>query len=294
MIFFKKNENEDEDEWLPISDLMSGLMTIFILITISYIYVLIEERIKLEESKKEILRKELELKKAQEEIRKKESALKKAQLQIFKTKKKMKQVKVTIEKVSKSLKDIGALLNEYLNKEFKKDLKKWNAEILTDNTVRFKSPQVLFAVGKSDLKWRFKAILNDFFPRYLKIISKFQKYNFISEVRIEGHTSSRWNRYIKGKEAYIKNAELSQKRAFAVLKYILQNTDGKYFSWLQKLLRANGLSSSKPILRNGKEDFKASRRVDFRVITNLEDSLEKMQKAVKELDSLNLDSIDYE
>ena len=51
----EKNENEDEDEWLPISDLMSGLMTIFILITISYIYVLIEERIKLEEMPKYII-----------------------------------------------------------------------------------------------------------------------------------------------------------------------------------------------------------------------------------------------
>jgi outer membrane protein OmpA-like peptidoglycan-associated protein len=39
-----------------------------------------------------------------------------------------------------------------LNQEFKEELEIWDAEILEDNTIRFKSPEVLFDTNSSELK----------------------------------------------------------------------------------------------------------------------------------------------
>ena len=172
-----------------------------------------------------------------------------------------------------------------LEKEFKTDLKEWNA-VLNKQTlsIRFKEPEVLFETGKAEIRPRFKDILDDFFPRYIKILRETKdingeaKYiNNIAEIRIEGHTSSEWYAGVSVEEAYIHNMELSQGRTRSVLKYVLQTSIGKkekisieqrqkIKEWLKQHLTANGLSSSKPILNeDDTEDREASRRVEFRV-----------------------------
>src|SRR5215472_5781181 len=49
------------------------------------------------------------------------------------------------------------------------------------------------AIAYSELKPEFQAILQDFFPRYVRILTSSKYRDAISEVRIEGHTSSDWN-----------------------------------------------------------------------------------------------------
>ena len=76
------------------------------------------------------------------------------------------------------------------------------------------------------LKPQFKDILSDFMPRYIVLLIT----NFvddISEVRIEGHTSSEWNQEPE-KTAFIKNMDLSQARTRSVLEYSfsLKELDG--------------------------------------------------------------------
>jgi len=47
--------------------------------------------------------------------------------------------------------------------------------------------------------------------------------------------------------------------------------------WVKKTVAAVGFSSAKPKFdKDGKEDFKASRRVSFRVITNAETQIRKI------------------
>jgi len=162
-------------------------------------------------------------------------------------------------------------LNQDLSKEFGTDLGQWNAEILEDNTVRFKSPEVLFEAGKSILRSRFKVILNHFFPRYINILQCYQP--DIEAVRIEGHTSSDWLNAKDLTTRYLNNVELSQKRALATLKYCYLRITSKQQIWLRKVLRANGLSFAKPILTQGKENMEKSRRVEFKVVTKAEQKL---------------------
>ena len=174
--------------------------------------------------------------------------------------------------------DINSDIDEIasaLEREFGDDLVKWNAEFnapLLEFT--YLNPDVLFDSNESDLKPQFKEILSDFLPRYVNILSRFK--GTILEIRIEGHTSTRWDNAASRQEAYGKNMDLSHRRTAAVLQYSysLEDVQQNYFDWLSKRLVAVGMSSSRPILdSNGREQESKSRRVTFRVITDAEQRL---------------------
>ncbi len=143
----------------------------------------------------------------------------------------------------------------------------------------FKSPDVLFARGDIAIRPKFKAILNEFFPRYLEVLLRFQ--DSIDEVRIEGHTSSVWNHKATEDEAYFKNMWLSQGRTRSVLKYVYSlESIKRHRPWVKKHIAAVGFSSSRPIIENGEENHERSRRVTFRVITNSETKIRQIIESV--------------
>ncbi|ASM00288.1 TPA: OmpA family protein [Serratia marcescens] len=218
----KSSQNQDNEHWVSMSDLMAGLMMVFMFISIAYMhYVRIE-------------------------------------------KEKIKEVAVAYEQAQQQLYNA-------LNVEFSKDLPDWDAEIDKQTLeVRFKSPDVLFGLGSSELKPKFKEILNNFFPRYLKVLDQYKEH--ITEVRIEGHTSTDWIGAANQDEAYFNNMELSQGRTRAVLQYVHSLKESSaHQKWVKSKFSAVGYSSSHPILNAmGKEDQNRSRRVTFKVITNAE------------------------
>jgi outer membrane protein OmpA-like peptidoglycan-associated protein len=155
--------------------------------------------------------------------------------------------------------------------EFKEDLVKWNATIDSSLTIRFQEPDVLFETNQFELKNAFKVILTDFFPRYIKVISKPKFKDNIEEIRIEGHTDNVGN--------YYHNMELSQNRTRSVLTYVLDNTElnPQTKQWVKDNLTANGLSFSKPIADNGTEEGRyRNRRVEFRIRTNAEKQIDEI------------------
>lgn len=212
----------DEEHWISVSDLMAGLMVIFLFVSISYMKDIVIEKERIEK------------------------------------------IAVTWSKAQDSL-------YEDLEKEFHDDLKKWSAILDRDTlAIRFQEPSILFDRGQTTLKKEFQEILDNFFPRYLSVLKKFR--NDIEEVRIEGHTSSLWTGANHKTDAYFKNMILSQERTRSVLFYCLSLPQiNKDQGWAKKTITANGLSSSKPILKDdGREDPILSRRVEFRVRTNAE------------------------
>jgi outer membrane protein OmpA-like peptidoglycan-associated protein len=157
--------------------------------------------------------------------------------------------------------------------EFKDDLIKWNATIDSSLTIRFQEPDVLFETNQYTLKNAFKLILDDFFPRYIKVISKPKFKSNIEEIRIEGHTDNVGN--------YYHNMELSQNRTRSVLIYVLENTqiDNSTKEWVKNNLTANGLSFSKPVTDNITESGRyKNRRVEFRIRTNAEKQIDEILK----------------
>ena len=140
--------------------------------------------------------------------------------------------------------DLREELYADLMDEFESDLPRWGAQLDTDLRLRFTDTDLLFELGESSLQPGFAAILADFFPRYLAILSSDQYREEILEVRIEGHTSSAWSLAADSDEAYMRNMALSQERTRSALGYILELESVAYEkNWLRDKLTANGLSS---------------------------------------------------
>ena len=141
-----------------------------------------------------------------------------------------------------------------------------------------------FGQGNAAVPNSFKYVLDDFFPRYITILTNYE--NDIAEIRIEGHTSSEWHHEVTLDEAYFNNMELSQNRSRNVLRYVLGiKKVSQNKPWIKKNMTANGLSSSQPILDEfGEENKEKSRRVEFRVVTKSEKLIDKIKELMEEFD----------
>jgi len=189
----------------------------------------------------------------------------------------MPQARSAAQQVAVSYDTTKKELYDELSRSFSKDLKAWGAEISKDDlVVRFNEPEVLFNTGDATLRPKFQDMLKEFFPRYMQIITSEKYKSLIQEVRIEGHTSSKWNGSTDASEAYFKNMELSQSRTRSTLRYVLAlPAVAGDAEWLKSHLTANGLSSSH-LIRNedGSENSQLSQRVEFRIRTDADSKLD--------------------
>jgi outer membrane protein OmpA-like peptidoglycan-associated protein len=216
--------------WIPLSDLMTGLMVMFLLIAVVYMM-----RVEAEADR--------------------------------------------IKEVAIAYNEVRDELHRDLEREFQDDLPQWKAKIVkADLAVQFTEPEVLFASGSSTLRPEFRLILDDFFPRYLRILTSDKYRESITEVRIEGHTSSEWYDGATDRIAYFRNMALSQERTRSTLQYVLSlPQSGAHEAWLRQHLTANGLSSSRLVSDTaGREDRLRSRRVEFKVRTDAETRIAKI------------------
>jgi len=189
---------------------------------------------------------------------------------------------IEVESEKQEMKDIAieyrdtkANLNEALFSEFENDLQTWDASITKDNSITFHSPDLLFEVSKSEIKDEFKIVLEEFFSRYVKILTSKEYKDEIRELRIEGHTSNTWKSTTSKEKIYLKNMQLSQKRAYEVLSFcysINKEIVKENRVWLQKHFRANGMAFSKL------KDEANSRRVEFTVEMKSEDKVYEILK----------------
>jgi outer membrane protein OmpA-like peptidoglycan-associated protein len=223
-----RHQVPEQTHWIPLADLMTGLMMVFLLISIMYM---------------------LKVEAASQHIR---------------------EIAILYERMKVELYDD-------LKQEFENDLPRWGAELDRDSTIRFREPDVLFAIGSSDLKTNFKNILDNFFPRYVHILDLEKYRDAIREIRIEGHTSSIWQN-LPPDQGYFQNMRLSQDRTRSTLQYVLALPAVRDdLTWLRGHITANGLSSSKPVKRSdGSEDYERSQRVEFRVRTDAESRIARI------------------
>ena len=228
---FKREDKNSDNIWSSISDLMSGLMIVFLFTSVIFMSKVIDEN--------------TNIKKQQQ----------------------------TVENIVTTYEESKENIYNDLYNEFENDIKSFNMEIDKDGTIRFKEPEVFFNKGESELKTEFKDILDSFFPRYINVIYTNYR-DKVTEIRIEGHTSSEWEEGVDKKISYFKNMELSQDRTRNVLEYVMNMKElNKYEDWLIDNITANGMSYSHRIFNDNVEDKDASRRVEFRVITNSEETI---------------------
>lgn len=126
----------------------------------------------------------------------------------------------------------------------------------------------LFELNSYVLSNNGKKLLNKLAPIYINSIFADKKLSDqIQYIIIQGHTDSQTFAGITSKnEQFLKNMELSTKRANAVTEYIFKtNYNKSYTEDFRKLVVVEGRSYNDPVLINGKEDFDKSRRVELKL-----------------------------
>lgn len=125
--------------------------------------------------------------------------------------------------------------------------------------IQFNS-DVLFEFKSDKLSNTFKKQLKEIIPTYFSILYSEKYRDYIAEVIIEGHTDD--------EGGYLLNLDLSQRRAFSVVSYIISEEFGNFEnkSHVVKGITANGRSYSQPILVPGTNeiDDDKSRRVEIK------------------------------
>lgn len=179
-------------------------------------------------------------------------------------------------------------LQENINREFtEEERQKYNLENVDEGVgyAEFKKGDSRFKIGSAELDPNFKSELKEFLPKYIRAVAKCNP-ETITEVRIEGHTSSEWRgEVLSVDEIYIKNMELSQARTRAILEFALSLPElEEYKDFMKEKLTANGLSSSK-LKRNkdGSEDKEASRRIEFRTIADDAKTMKELKRLWNEM-----------
>jgi len=137
----------------------------------------------------------------------------------------------------------------------------------------------LFDTGSYALSENGKAFLDKLIPIYIDtIFEKKELIDGVDNIVIQGHTDSQSFASAHTKEEqFVKNMELSTKRANAVAEYMFKtNYDKTYTPDLIKMVVVEGKSFTEPILIDGKEDYAKSRRVEMRLKVKTTDILQTL------------------
>lgn len=145
----------------------------------------------------------------------------------------------------------------------------------TSIRVTFISNKAWFESGDYNLNDSGKKCLRKFGPIFLsksfQLDGELKKK--ISQLTVEGHTNS--DPYKNGKDKYLDNLDLSQKRALETVKFIIENSadldrelGATFERWRLKVLAANGRSFADLLYKDGLEDKEASKRVEFKASLN--------------------------
>lgn len=234
-------------EWISISDMFAGIMMVFLLLAITFMFVS-------QKQSAELLRKNKELETLNSQM----------------------------SGILRAYSNLQLKINADLVAEFKSDFGKWNATIDDNNTIRFNNIEAIFESGEAEIRAEFKAILDEFFPRYMSVINRYR--DDIEEIIIEGHASSVWRGASNIDDSFIFNAVLSQNRALNVMRYCFLNaSNNEERKWLMSVLHSNGMSFSRQL-----DSEEKSRRVEFSVITKAYNNI----KQIIDLDVLKLEKLE--
>lgn len=131
---------------------------------------------------------------------------------------------------------------------------------------------ILFGSGEAILKPEAKTELKKAFEEYIGTLVTNQDIKpHLDQIIIEGHTDS--------VGTYIYNLNLSQKRALAVMEYLLTLDFTKKHN-IQPLMIASGRAYQDAIMVDGVEDKEASRRIEIKFKLKNEDAMHEIEKVL--------------
>lgn len=168
--------------------------------------------------------------------------------------------------------DIIKALNEtFKDSNLRIDIDEQTGAISLDSSI-------LFGFDSADLSSAGTAFLKDFLPLYISVLLSDEFRPYISEIIIEGHTDT------DGR--YMYNLNLSQKRAYSVAAYCLDERTSflptEQLNDLRGIMTANGKSFSNPIYKaDGSVDAEKSRRVEIKFRLQDEEMITQLQQLLE-------------
>ena len=316
----KKPENNGFNVWRSYSDMMAGVLLLFVLIMCvtlfqaqkSYNESLQErdEKIALqEEYTQELLDKQNALDKKDETLQNQDAQLKtqdeklaEQEQQLAALAAKLKEQESTLnaqqsalDEKTAQLKDQQAQIDqiigvkadviEALKNEFSKN--NINVDIDAQTGALTLEASVMFDYDQAELTDAGKQALEQILPIYCKVLLQDDYMKYLAEIIIDGYTDT------DGDYSY--NLQLSQQRSLAVAQYLLDIQgnflDATQSQNLEKYLTVNGHSMANPVLdANGNVDKDASRRVEVKFRLKDEEMLDELNQLLSSNDDTTADN----
>ena len=316
----KKSENNGFNVWRSYSDMMAGVLLLFVLIMCvtlfqaqkSYNESLQErdEKIALqEEYTQELLDKQNALDKKDETLQNQDAQLKtqdeklaEQEQQLAALAAKLKEQESTLnaqqsalDEKTAQLKDQQAQIDqiigvkadviEALKNEFSKN--NINVDIDAQTGALTLEASVMFDYDQAELTDAGKQALEQILPIYCKVLLQDDYMKYLAEIIIDGYTDT------DGDYSY--NLQLSQQRSLAVAQYLLDIQgnflDATQSQNLEKYLTVNGHSMANPVLdANGNVDKDASRRVEVKFRLKDEEMIDEPNQLLSSNDDTTADN----
>ena len=316
----KKSENNGFNVWRSYSDMMAGVLLLFVLIMCvtlfqaqkSYNESLQErdEKIALqEEYTQELLDKQNALDKKDETLQNQDAQLKtqdeklaEQEQQLAALVAKLKEQESTLnaqqsalDEKTAQLKDQQAQIDqiigvkadviEALKNEFSKN--NINVDIDAQTGALTLEASVMFDYDQAELTDAGKQALEQILPIYCKVLLQDDYMKYLAEIIIDGYTDT------DGDYSY--NLQLSQQRSLAVAQYLLDIQgnflDATQSQNLEKYLTVNGHSMANPVLdANGNVDKDASRRVEVKFRLKDEEMIDELNQLLSSNDDTTADN----
>ena len=283
----KKSDDSGFNVWRSYSDMMAGVLLLFILImcvTLFQAQKSYNESIKERDDKialqeqytAEILAQQTELDEKDSQLSSQDEQLDKQKKLLAELAAQLKEQQATLDQQQSDLDEKTSLLAtqqkkidniigvkadviEALQKEFAKN--DVSVDIDAQTGALTLNANVMFDYDQSELTDSGKEELAEILPIYCKVLLQDEYKKYLAEIIIDGYTDTDGD--------YDYNLELSQRRSLAVAQYLTEIRENflssDEISDLQNYLTVNGHGSANPILdSNGNEDKDASRRVEVK------------------------------
>ena len=304
----KKSENNGFNVWRSYSDMMAGVLLLFVLIMCvtlfqaqkssneslqerdekialqeEYTQELLDKQNALDEKDETLQSQDAQLKTQDEKLAEQEKQLAALAAKLKEQESTLNAQQSALDEKTAQLKDQQAQIDqiigvkadviEALKNEFSKN--NINVDIDAQTGALTLEASVMFDYDQAELTDAGKQALEQILPIYCKVLLQDDYMKYLAEIIIDGYTDT------DGDYSY--NLQLSQQRSLAVAQYLLDIQgnflDASQSENLEKYLTVNGHSMANPVLdADGNVDKDASRRVEVKFRLKDEEMIDELNQ----------------
>ena len=316
----KKSENNGFNVWRSYSDMMAGVLLLFVLIMCvtlfqaqksnneslqerdekialqeEYTQELLDKQNALDEKDETLQNQDAQLKTQDEKLAEQEQQLAALAAKLKEQESTLNAQQSALDEKTAQLRDQQAQIDqiigvkadviEALKNEFSKN--NINVDIDAQTGALTLEASVMFDYDQAELTDAGKQALEQILPIYCKVLLQDDYMKYLAEIIIDGYTDT------DGDYSY--NLQLSQQRSLAVAQYLLDIQgnflDATQSQNLEKYLTVNGHSMANPVLdASGNVDKDASRRVEVKFRLKDEEMIDELNQLLSSNDDTTADN----